>query len=29
VFPAPLMHSIGEVTNFLDREAATAQVRGS
>ncbi|AWB94641.1 band 7 domain-containing protein [Agromyces badenianii] len=28
VFPAPLMHSISEVTNFIDREAATAQVRG-
>ena len=27
VFPAPLMHSIGEVTNFLDREAATAEIR--
>ncbi len=27
VFPAPLMHSIGEVTSFLDREAATAEVR--
>jgi regulator of protease activity HflC (stomatin/prohibitin superfamily) len=27
VFPAPLMHSIGEVTNFLDQEAATAEVR--
>lgn len=28
VVPAPLMNSIGELTNFLDREAATAQVRG-
>jgi len=28
VVPAPLMSSIGELTNFLDREAATAQVRG-
>ena len=28
VVPAPLMNSIGELTNFLDREAAVAQVRG-
>ena len=28
LFPAPLMASIGELTNFLDREAAVAQVRG-
>ncbi|MDQ0894801.1 slipin family protein [Agromyces ramosus] len=27
LFPAPLLASIGEITNFLDREAATAQVR--
>jgi len=24
LFPAPLLASIGEITNFLDREAATA-----
>jgi len=29
VVPAPLMSSIGELTNFLDREAAVAQVRGT
>lgn len=28
VFPAPLMTSIGELTSFIDREAAVAQVRG-
>ena len=28
VVPAPLMNSIGELTNFLDREAAVSQVRG-
>ncbi|MBM7831799.1 regulator of protease activity HflC (stomatin/prohibitin superfamily) [Agromyces cerinus] len=28
LFPAPLMASIGELTNFIDREAAVAQVRG-
>jgi regulator of protease activity HflC (stomatin/prohibitin superfamily) len=27
VFPAPLMTSIGELTNFIDREAATSNVR--
>ena len=27
LFPAPLLASIGELTNFIDREAATAQVR--
>lgn len=27
LFPAPLMASIGELTNFIDREAAVAQVR--
>jgi len=27
VMPAPLLNSIGELTNFLDREAAVAQVR--
>ncbi len=26
VVPAPLMSSIGELTSFLDREAATAHV---
>ncbi|SFR70126.1 SPFH domain, Band 7 family protein [Agromyces sp. CF514] len=29
VFPAPLMSSIGELTNFIDRESAVAQVRGA
>ena len=28
VFPAPLMTSIGELTSFIDREAAVSQVRG-
>lgn len=28
VVPAPLMNSIGELINFLDREAAGAQIRG-
>ncbi|KRC59313.1 band 7 domain-containing protein [Agromyces sp. Root81] len=28
LFPAPLMASIGELTNFIDREAAVSQVRG-
>jgi regulator of protease activity HflC (stomatin/prohibitin superfamily) len=27
VVPAPLMSSIGELTNFIDREAAVAQIR--
>jgi regulator of protease activity HflC (stomatin/prohibitin superfamily) len=27
LFPAPLMSTIGELTNFIDRETATAQVR--
>ncbi len=29
LFPAPLLGSIGELTNFIDREAATAHVRGN
>jgi regulator of protease activity HflC (stomatin/prohibitin superfamily) len=29
LFPAPLMSSIGELTSFLDREGATAALRGS
>lgn len=29
VFPAPLMTAIGELTSFIDREAAVAQVRRS
>jgi len=29
LFPAPLMASIGDLTTFIDREAATAQVRGA
>jgi hypothetical protein len=28
VVPAPLLSSIGEIVGFIDREAATAQVRG-
>jgi regulator of protease activity HflC (stomatin/prohibitin superfamily) len=28
LFPAPLMSTIGELTSFIDRESATAQVRG-
>ena len=28
VVPAPLLGSIGGITAFIDREAATAQVRG-
>ena len=29
VFPAPLMTSIGELTSFIDREAAVSQVRST